>query len=69
MSRLDPEHVRAVGITLIPERGPESPSDAISRLFGYYRRLGPNDRTEFVAVLIHEFVTLKTRRRVGGGKA
>ena len=69
MRNPNPEHVRAVGITLTPERGPESPGEAITRLFDYYLRLGPDSRTEFASVLIHEFVTLKARRRVAGGAA
>ena len=63
MSNLS-RHTKEIGKTLAPEYGPESPSEAVDRLFKYYEKLDQADRTAFVAALIGELVTLKVMGRV-----
>ena len=58
MSNLSP-HLKEIGKTLAPEYGPESPNEAVERLFRYYRRAGDQGKHAFVAALIAECVALK----------
>ena len=72
MRNFSPYITKEVGKTLAPEYGPESPSEAVDRLFKYYEKLGQAERTAFAAALIGELVTLKAMGRVrmlaGGGE-
>ena len=61
MSNLKP-HIREIGKTLTPERGPETPGEAVERLFAYYLNLEPAAQPAFVAALITEAVSLKAMR-------
>ena len=62
MSNLQ-QHIKEIAKTLAPEYGPESPSEAVNRLLEYYQRFDTPDRTAFVAALIGELVTMKTKER------
>ena len=62
MSNLSP-HLKEIGKTLAPEYGPESPNEAVERLFRYYRRAGDQGKHAFVAALIAECVALKAMLR------
>lgn len=53
-------HIREIGKTLTPERGPETPAEAVERLLAYYQNLEPAEQTAFVAALMTEAVSLKT---------
>ena len=55
--------VDAVGRTLDPARGPETPAEAVDRLSRFYRRLPADDRDAFAAVLIGEVVALRAAGR------
>ena len=64
-------HIREVGITRAPEYGPETPSEAVNRLLRFYQRLDEVERFAFVATLVGELVTERTkaRQKVLGGAA
>ena len=70
MSNLSP-HIKEIGQTLAPAYGPETPSEAVNRLLGFYHRLDEAERFAFVAALIGEVVTERTqaRQRMLGGAA
>ncbi len=55
-------HVKEMGKTLAPERGPETPGEAVERLLAYYLNLEPAAQTAFVAALITGAVSLKAMR-------
>ena len=57
-------HHWEIGKTLDPERGPESPGDAVTRLWRYFERLESRERDGFVAALVAELVALKLTVRV-----
>ena len=59
MSNLKP-HIKEIGKTLTPERGPETPGDAVERLLTYYLNLERAEQLAFVAALMTEAVSLKT---------
>lgn len=61
MSDLEP-HIKEIGKTLTPERGPETPGEAVERLLAYYLNLEPAEQPAFVAALITEAVSLKAMR-------
>ena len=61
MSDLD-LHIKEIGKTLTPERGPETPGEAVERLLAYYLNLEPAEQPAFVAALITEAVSLKAMR-------
>ncbi len=56
MSNLSP-HIRELNKTLAPEYGPETPSEAVSRLLEHYQRLDEQGQLAFVAALIGDAVT------------
>ena len=58
MSDLKP-HIKEIGKTMTPERGPETPGEAVERLLAYYLNLEPLEQPAFVAALITEAVSLK----------
>ncbi len=65
-------HIEEIANTLAPEHGPESPSEAVSRLLKYYERLGRDEQFPFVAVLLYELVALRASnraQRLSGGAA
>ena len=43
--------------------GPETPTEAVNRLLGFYQRLDEDERFAFVATLIGEVVTERTQAR------
>ena len=57
-------HIKESGKTLAPEYGPETVTEAESRLHRYYLSLGPGDRAAFAAVLIKDLVTFKAMQRM-----
>ena len=64
-------HIEELSKTLNPLYGPETPSEAVNRLLGFYQRLDKAERFAFVATLIGEVVTERTqaRQKVLGGVA
>ncbi len=60
---LPPDLLKAVSQTLDPAYGPETPSEAVNRLLGFYQRLDEAERFAFVATLIGEVVTERTQAR------
>ena len=64
-------HIEELSKTLNPIYGPETPSEAVNRLLGFYQRLDKAERFAFVATLIGEVVTERTqaRQKVLGGVA
>ena len=62
MSNLSP-HIKELSKTLNPLYGPETPSEAVNRLLGFYQRLDEAERFAFVATLIGEVVTERTQAR------
>ena len=64
--------LKELGKTLDPARGPETPTEAVDRLLGFYQRLPDGERFAFVAAFIGEVVTERTRARqrvLAGGAA
>ena len=61
MSNLKP-HIKEIGKSLTPDRGPETPGGAVERLLAYYLNLEPAEQPAFVAALITEAVSLKAMR-------
>ena len=56
--------IEEVEKTLAPEYGPESPGEALDRLFERYQRVGDGPSGEaFVTTLICEILMLKVRQR------
>ena len=62
MSILSP-HIAEVGKTLSPLYGPETPTEAVNRLLGFYQRLPEGERFAFVATLIGELVMERIQAR------
>ena len=62
MSNLSP-HIKELSKTLNPLYGPETPSEAVNRLLGFYQRLPEGERFAFVATLIGDVVTERTQAR------
>ena len=60
------EHIRAVGDTLAPEHGPETPGEAVARLLAHYESLGADERYAFVAALVGEVVAGRALDRARG---
>ena len=54
-------HIEELSKTLNPIYGPETPSEAVNRLLGFYQRLDKAERFAFVATLIGEVVTARAR--------
>ena len=49
-------HIREVAETFAPERGPETPTEAVDRLLEYYRELEKDEQYGFVVALVAEVV-------------
>ncbi len=62
-------NIKEIGKTLAPEYGPETPGEAVIRLFEYYQRLDGADALEFVSALATDYVALKARHAVRRGSA
>ena len=60
---LSPHIIKEIGKTLHPAYGPETPTEAVNRLLGFYQRLPEAERFAFVAALIGEVVTERTQAR------
>ena len=54
-------HIEELSKTLNPLYGPETPTEAVNRLLGFYQRLDEAERFAFVATLIGELVMERTR--------